>query len=390
MDIDGFGEKQAQRFLEDGLITDAAGIYDLTAEQLTDLERFGEVSAGNLIKAIGDSKRAPFPRVLFALGLAGVGFVTAEALAQHFGSIDALLAAGEEEITEVDGVGPILAEQILEQLSDERTLALIEALRERGLRLELDPSERRSDDGPLQGKTLVITGTLPDLSREQAGALIKRAGGKVTNSVSKKTDYLVAGGSPGSKLAKAEMFETEILDEEGLLGADRRMTRIPPIDPTRERGRVRNAFHSFGISKAGRWYGINVASRIDPSLLKLTRDRFATTSAMPLVMLSVRGRKSGQLRTVPLVYFTDGDEVILVASSFGRAKNPAWYLNLMANPQVELTAGGRTGGYRAREIADAAERDRLYALAERNYSGYGDYEVLAGDRKIPVVALAPT
>jgi DNA ligase (NAD+) len=217
MDIDGFGEKQAYRFLEDGLITDAAGIYDLTAEQLTDLERFGEVSARNLIEAIEASKRSPFPRVLFALGLAGVGFVTAEALAQHFGSIDALLAAGEEEITEVEGVGPILAEQIVEQLSDERTLALIEALRERGLRLELDASERRTEDGPLQGKTLVITGTLPDLSREQASALIKRAGGKVTNSVSKKTDYLVAGDSPGSKYAKAEKFETEILDEAGLL-----------------------------------------------------------------------------------------------------------------------------------------------------------------------------
>lgn len=167
------------------------------------------------------------------------------------------------------------------------------------------------------------------------------------------------------------------------------MSRIPPIDPTRERGRVRNAFHSFGISKAGRWYGINVASKIDPALLRLTRGRFATTSAMPLVLLSVRGRKSGELRTVPLVYFTDGDDVILIASSFGRAKNPAWYINLKANPDVELIAGGVTGSYRVREITDPTERDRLYALAVRNYSGYGDYEALAGDRRIPVVALSP-
>ncbi len=217
MDIDGLGEKQAYRFLEDGLITDAAGIYDLTAEQLMGLERFGEVSARNLIEAIEGSKRAPFPRVLFALGLAGVGYVTAEALAAHFGSIDALLGAGEEEITEVDGVGPILAEGIVEQLSDERTRALIEALRERGLRFELDPSERRGEEGPLSGKTLVITGTLPDLSREQAAKRIKRAGGKVTSSVSKKTDYVVAGESPGSKLAKAEELGTEILDEAGLV-----------------------------------------------------------------------------------------------------------------------------------------------------------------------------
>ena len=216
MDIDGFGEKQAYRFLEDGLITDAAGIYDLTSDQLVELDRFGEVSAANLIAAIEGSKQQPFSRVLFALGLAGVGFVTAESLARHFGSMDALLGAGEEEITEVDGVGPILAEQILEQLSDERTRSLIEALGERGLSFELDAAERRAAEGPLQDKTFVLTGTLPELSREQAADLIKRAGGKVTGSVSKNTDYVVAGDSPGSKLAKAEELETEILDEDGL------------------------------------------------------------------------------------------------------------------------------------------------------------------------------
>ncbi len=217
MDIDGLGEKQALRFLEDGLITDAAGIYDLTAEQLVGLERFGELSARNLIEAIEGSKRAPFPRVLFALGLAGVGYVTAEALASHFGSVDALLGASEEEITEVEGVGPILAERIVEQLSDERVRDLIAALRERGLRFELDASERRGEEGPLSGRTLVLTGTLPDLSRERATKLIKRAGGKVTSSVSKKTDYVVAGESPGSKLARAEELGVEILDEAGLV-----------------------------------------------------------------------------------------------------------------------------------------------------------------------------
>jgi DNA ligase (NAD+) len=216
MDIDGFGEKQAYRFLEDGLIEDAADIYDLTAERLLELDRFGEISAGNLIESIERSRRVPFPRVLYALGLAGVGYVTAEALASHFGSIDALLNAGEEEITEVDGVGPILAEQIIEQLSEERVQELIADLREHGLRFELDPSEQRASGGPLEGMTLVITGTLPELSREQASALIKRAGGKVTNSVSKKTDYVVAGDSPGSKLAKAQELGTKILDEDGL------------------------------------------------------------------------------------------------------------------------------------------------------------------------------
>ncbi|HET6830537.1 MAG TPA: NAD-dependent DNA ligase LigA [Solirubrobacterales bacterium] len=216
MDIDGLGEKQVLRFLDDGLIEDAAGIYDLEAGQLTELEGFGEVSAANLVAAIADSRRQPFGRVLFALGLEGVGAVTAEALARHFGSIDELLEAGEERIQEVDGVGPILAETIVEQLSDERTLALIADLRRHGLRFELDASERRAGSGPLEGRTFVLTGTLPELSREQATALIRDAGGKVTGSVSKKTDYVVAGDSPGTKRARAEELGVEIIDEPAL------------------------------------------------------------------------------------------------------------------------------------------------------------------------------
>ncbi len=216
MDIEGLGEKQAMRFLEDGLIRDASDIYDLEAEQLRELEGFGDVSAGNLIEAIEASKSQPFPRVLFALGLAGVGSVNAEALAMYFGSIDALAAAQPEAITEVDGIGPILAEQVAEQLADERVSELIARLRERGLRFELAASERRRTGGALEGRTFVLTGTLPELTREQATAMIKRAGGKVTSSVSRKTDYVVAGESPGSKLAKAEELEVEILDEADL------------------------------------------------------------------------------------------------------------------------------------------------------------------------------
>jgi DNA ligase (NAD+) len=215
MDIEGLGEKQAMRFLEDGLIRDAADIYDLTAERLAELEGFGEVSARNLVEAIEESKSRPFPRVLFALGLAGVGAVNAEALAMHFGSIDELAAAQPERITEVDGVGPILAEQVAEQLADDRTRELIARLRERGLRFELDAAERRAQGGALEGKTLVLTGTLPELTREEATAMVKRAGGKVTGSVSRNTDYVVAGESPGSKLAKAEELGTTILDEAG-------------------------------------------------------------------------------------------------------------------------------------------------------------------------------
>jgi DNA ligase (NAD+) len=217
MDIDGLGEKQALRFLEEGLIGDVGDIYELDEERLLAMDRFGETSAANLLAAIDASRRRPFKRVLYALGLPGVGYVTAEALADHFGSIDALHEADPERIEEVEGVGPIMAVQIAESLADELTWGLVEKLKEKGLRLEADESERRVAGGPLEGKTVVLTGTLPELTREEAAALVKSAGGKVVNSVSKKTDFVVAGESPGSKLAKAEKLGTDVLDEEGLL-----------------------------------------------------------------------------------------------------------------------------------------------------------------------------
>ncbi len=217
MDIDGLGEELARTFREEGLIEDVADIYDLTEERLVALKGFKEKSAQNLLAAIDASRRRPFKRVLYALGLPGVGYVTAEALANHFGSIRALHEADPERIEEVEGVGPIMAVQIAESLADEPTWALVEKLAEKGLRMEADESERRAADGPLQGRTVVLTGTLPELTREEAATLVKGAGGKVVNSVSKKTDYVVAGESPGSKLAKAEKLETEVLDEAGLL-----------------------------------------------------------------------------------------------------------------------------------------------------------------------------
>jgi DNA ligase (NAD+) len=237
LEIEGLGEKNAYRFLQEGLISDAADIFDLTAERIAELDGFGRISAENLIREIEEAKEMPFSRVLYALGIPGVGFVNAESLAEHFGTMNALLEAQPEEIERAEGIGPILARQIFEELSEERTRALIERLRKAGLRMELDESERRQEGGPLEGKTLVLTGTLPNLSREQATKLIRRAGGKVTNSVSKKTDFLVAGDSPGSKLAKAEEVGTEVIDEEALselLGADSTApkTSAPP------RGRV--------------------------------------------------------------------------------------------------------------------------------------------------------
>ena len=214
MDIEGLGEKNAMRFLDEGLIDDPASIYDLTVERLVELDRFGETSARNLIAEIERSKERPFGIVLYALGLPGIGYVNAQALAEHFGSIDALLAASPEEIEQVEGIGPVLAKQVVEELADPAVRDLIERLRARGLRFELAESERHPQGGPLEGKTFVLTGTLPNLTREEASVLIKRAGAKVTGSVSRKTDYVVAGDSPGSKLARAEELGVEVIDEE--------------------------------------------------------------------------------------------------------------------------------------------------------------------------------
>ena len=216
MDIDGLGEKQALRFLEEGLIEDVADIYELDEERLAGMEGFGEVSARNLIAAIDASRARPFKRVLYALGLPGVGYVTAEALADHFGSID---GAAQGRPGADRGSRGRRADHGRSDRRVARRRANREADREaaeKGLRLEQDASERRATGGPLEGKTLVLTGTLPELTREEAAALIKAGGGKVVNSVSKKTDYVVAGENPGSKLAKAEKLEVAVLDEDGL------------------------------------------------------------------------------------------------------------------------------------------------------------------------------
>jgi DNA ligase (NAD+) len=217
MDIDGLGEQNVLRFLQEGLIEDVADLYDLSVERLSELDRFAETSAANLVRNIEASKERPFFRVLYGLGIAGIGWVNAKALAEQFGSMDALVAALPEQIVETPGIGDVLAEQIVETLADDRTRDLVERLRERGLRMEQSEEEARPIDGPLVGKTFVITGTLPDLSREEATRRIEAAGGKVTGSVSKKTDYVLAGADPGSKITKAEKLGTEIIDEEALL-----------------------------------------------------------------------------------------------------------------------------------------------------------------------------
>lgn len=215
MDIDGLGEKQVSALMNAGLVADAADFYELRADQLAELEGLGELSAGRLVQAIARSRERAFARVLFALGIEGVGEVTGRALAQRFRSIDALLAATPQQIEETPGVGPVVAGLIAAQLADERMRALIERLRSAGLRMEEEGAA--PGEGHLSGKAFVLTGTLSHLTREQATERILAAGGRVTSSVSKKTDYVVAGESPGSKLEKAERLELPVLDEAGLL-----------------------------------------------------------------------------------------------------------------------------------------------------------------------------
>ncbi len=214
MDIDGLGEKQVSLFMELGWVRTAADFYDLAAEQIAGQPGFGQVSAEKLVSAITASKDQPFGRVLFALGIEEVGYVTGRNLAQRFRTIDALLDATAEQIEETQGVGPKMARVIFAQLHDPQMLELIEGLRARGLTLADEGPP--PGEGPLAEKTFVLTGTLPDLTREQATEMIIAAGGRVTGSVSRKTDYVVAGESPGSKLAQAERLGVSVLDEAGL------------------------------------------------------------------------------------------------------------------------------------------------------------------------------
>jgi len=215
MDIDGLGEKQVAALQEHGLVRTAGDFYRLRPEQLVELEGYGPVSADKLARAIEASKEQPFGVVLFAVGIEGVGYVTGRNLAAQFRTLDALMAADPEAIAGTPGVGPKLAELVHSQLADEQMRALLEDLR--GLGLKMEQEGPPPGEGPLRDRTFVLTGTLPDLTREQATERILAQGGKVTGSVSKKTSYVVAGASPGSKLEKAERLGVPVIDEAGLL-----------------------------------------------------------------------------------------------------------------------------------------------------------------------------
>ena len=215
MDVEGLGELQVGRLLREGLIRDPADLYRLSAEEVQRLDGYGEVSARKLVEAIARTRDVPFGRVLFALGIEGVGFVTGRNLAQRFRTIDALLEAGPEEIAETPGVGAKMADVIYEQLADDDMRDLIDRLRPY-VRFEVEGPP--PGEGLLAGKTFVLTGTLPGLTREEATERILRAGGRVTSSVSRKTDYVVAGEAPGgSKLGKAERLDVPVVDEAALL-----------------------------------------------------------------------------------------------------------------------------------------------------------------------------
>jgi DNA ligase (NAD+) len=216
MDIDGLGEKLVTLFMDLGWVTTAADFYRLSAEQIAEQPGFGEVSAAKLVGAIEQSKQQPFGRILFAIGIEEIGYVTGRNIAQQFRTVDALLAATPEQIEETPGVGPKMATVIHEQLADPSMRSLIDDLRGLGLRFEEEGPP--PGEGPLAGQSLVLTGTLPNLTREQATEMILGAGGRVVGSVSKKTAYVVAGDSPGTKLAKAEKLGVPVIDEDGLIG----------------------------------------------------------------------------------------------------------------------------------------------------------------------------
>ena len=209
MDIEGLGDKLIDQLVEGGYVHTPADLYRLDAATLAGLERMGDKSAENLLAAIAASRGRPLARFIFALGIRHVGEETAKALARHFGALDAVLSAPVEQIAEVPDVGPVVAASIAGFAAEPHNRAVIEALR--GVWVDGAAQPRRA--GALSGKTLVLTGTLPGLSREEAKGLIEAAGGKVSGSVSKKTDFVVAGSDAGSKLVRAQELGVPVLDE---------------------------------------------------------------------------------------------------------------------------------------------------------------------------------
>jgi DNA ligase (NAD+) len=219
MDVDGLGEKIVDQLIdgESPLVKSPADLYKLTVEQFASLERLGEKSAKNLVDALEKSKKTTLARFLYGVGIRDVGESTATALANHFGSIEALQDATEAAIQEVPDVGPVVAAHVYTFFQQPHNREVIQALRDRGVHWPAQKARAAPTEGPLTGKTFVLTGTLESMSRDDAGDRITALGGKVTGSVSKKTSYVVAGAEAGSKLTKAQELGVEILDEAAFL-----------------------------------------------------------------------------------------------------------------------------------------------------------------------------
>ena len=213
MDIRGLSYARLQQLIDAELVRDASDLYDLKASRLTTLERFADRSAEQLVEAIGASKQQPLSKLLFALGIDNVGEIAAKQLARHFGTLDALVAAGRDDILSIHGMGETIADSVTSWFGNAGARRLVEKLRRRGLNFE---EPRQQSTGALRGMTFVLTGTLDTLSREQATELIETHGGKVTSGVSKKTSYVVAGADPGSKLEKARALGVKVIGEREL------------------------------------------------------------------------------------------------------------------------------------------------------------------------------
>lgn len=217
MDIDGLGDKIIEQLVERHLVRTPADLFKLGFATLAELDRFAEKSAQNLVESIERAKATTLPRFIFALGIRHVGESTARDLAAHFGSLDALMAADVAALLSVNDVGPVVAESVANFFSEPHNVEAIEQMRAAGVHWEEGPPRAAAPAGPLTGKTVVLTGTLPNLTRDVAKAMLEEAGAKVAGSVSKKTDYVVAGAEAGSKLEKAESLGVAVLDEPGML-----------------------------------------------------------------------------------------------------------------------------------------------------------------------------
>jgi DNA ligase (NAD+) len=216
MDIEGLGDKLVDQMVDGGSVSNPADLYQLTVEQLTQLERMGEKSAANLHAAIERSRHTTLARLIYALGIRNVGEATARDLAQHFGSLDALLAADEDQLQAVPDVGPIVAASIAKFFAEPHNRKVLESLRTAGLNWREQAPAPKGGSGKFTGKTFVLTGALAGMTRDEARERIQAQGGRVSTSVSKKTDYVVAGADPGSKYDRAVELGIEILDEDGL------------------------------------------------------------------------------------------------------------------------------------------------------------------------------